>query len=71
MSKKKKPPITSLPDPLPHFLELPEVAFLLRVSERTLYDWVSQGKIPYRKAGSHTIFDRDEILAWTKPKASE
>ncbi len=53
------------------FWNVPEVALLLRVSPRTIYDWVSKGKIPYRKAGSHTIFDRDEIFEWTKPKASE
>jgi excisionase family DNA binding protein len=57
-----------LPDPLPKFLEVPEVALLLRVSKRTIYDWVSQRRIPFRKAGSRTIFDRDEILAWTRPE---
>ena len=56
-----------LPDPLPQFLEVREVAALLRVSKRTIYDWVSQRKIPFRKAGDRTLFDRDEILAWTKP----
>lgn len=56
-----------LPDPLPKFLEVKEVAILLRVSKRTIYDWVSQRKIPFRKAGDRTIFDRDEILDWTKP----
>jgi excisionase family DNA binding protein len=56
-----------LPDPLPQFLEVKEVAALLRVSKRTIYDWVSQRKIPFRKAGDRTLFDRDEILAWTKP----
>ena len=57
-----------LPDPLPKFLEVKEVAILLRISKRTVYDWVSQRKIPFRKAGDRTIFDRDEILAWTKPQ---
>lgn len=57
-----------LPDPLPKFLEVPEVAILLRVSKRTIYDWVSLRKIPFRKAGTRTIFDRDEILAWTRPE---
>jgi len=28
---------------------------------------VSQRRIPFRKAGDRTLFDRDEILAWTKP----
>lgn len=57
-----------LPDPLPKFLEVKEVAILLRVSKRTIYDWVSQRKIPFRKAGDRTLFDRDEILDWTRPE---
>jgi excisionase family DNA binding protein len=60
-----------LQNPLPKFLEVPEVALLLRVSKRTIYDWVSQRKIPFRKAGTRTIFDRDEILEWTKPDEEE
>jgi excisionase family DNA binding protein len=57
-----------LPEPLPKFLTVPEVAALLRLSERTVYDMVSQRRIPFRKAGDRTLFDRDEILAWTKPQ---
>ena len=56
-----------VPEPLPKFLTVPEVAALLRLSERTIYDMVSQRRIPFRKAGDRTLFDRDEILAWTKP----
>jgi excisionase family DNA binding protein len=56
-----------LAEPLPKFLTVPEVAALLRLSEHTIYDMVSQRRIPFRKAGDRTLFDRDEILAWTKP----
>jgi excisionase family DNA binding protein len=58
-----------LPEPLPKFLTVPEVAALLRLSERTIYDLVSQRRIPFRKAGDRTIFDRDEIIEWTRPQA--
>ena len=58
-----------LPEPLPKFLTVPEVAALLRLSERTVYDLVSQRRIPFRKAGDRTIFDRDEIIEWTRPQA--
>jgi excisionase family DNA binding protein len=58
-----------LPEPLPKFLTVPEVATLLRLSERTVYDMVSQRRIPFRKAGDRTLFDRDEILEWTRPQA--
>jgi excisionase family DNA binding protein len=51
----------------PQFLNVKEVADMLRTKPRTIYDWVSQGRIPYRKAGDRTIFPLDEILNWTKP----
>jgi len=50
---------------LPKFLTVEEVADLLRVSPRSIYDWVSQGVIPFHKAGRRTIFSLDEILEWT------
>jgi excisionase family DNA binding protein len=49
----------------PKFLTVDEVADLLRVSRRSVYDWVSQGVIPFHKAGRRTIFLLDEILEWT------
>jgi excisionase family DNA binding protein len=57
-----------LPDPLPKFLNVKEVAALLRITPRTVYDMVSQRRIPFRKAGDRTIFDREEVLEWTRPK---
>ena len=55
-----------LPEPLPKFLTVGEVATLLRLSKQTVYDFVSTRRIPYRKAGDRTLFDRDEIIEWTK-----
>jgi excisionase family DNA binding protein len=49
----------------PKFLNVKEVAELLRIKTRTVYEMVSQGGIPYRKAGDRTIFLLDEILEWT------
>ena len=45
-----------------------EVAELTQVKPRTIYEMVSQNRIPYRKpSGSNILrFDLDEILAWTK-----
>ena len=51
----------------PKFLNVKEVAELLRIKTRTIYEMVSQGRIPYRKAGDRTIFLLDEILEWTRP----
>jgi excisionase family DNA binding protein len=52
----------------PQFLKVSELAALLRVKPRTIYDMVAQGRIPYRKPqGSNILrFDLDEIIAWTK-----
>ena len=55
--------------PIPkQFLKVAEVAELLKLKPRTIYEMVAQNRIPYRKPpGSNILrFDLDEILAWTK-----
>ena len=49
-------------------LRVPEVASLLNVKPRTIYEMVAQGRIPYRKPPESNIlrFDLEEIVAWTK-----
>ena len=59
----------SVSQPRPKFLNVKELAELLRIKTRTVYEMVSQGRIPYRKAGDRTIFLLDEILEWTRPDA--
>ncbi len=59
----------SVNQPRPKFLNVKELAELLRIKTRTVYEKVSQGRIPYRKAGDRTIFLLDEILEWTRPNA--
>ena len=59
----------SVNHPRPKFLNVKELAELLRIKTRTVYEMVSQGRIPYRKAGNRTIFLLDEILEWTRPNA--
>ena len=55
----------------PQFLTVAEVATLLRVKPRTIYEWTAQRKIPFRKAGRYTIFDREEIIEGTKREARQ
>jgi excisionase family DNA binding protein len=50
----------------PQFLDV-KAAEMLRVKPRTIYDWVSQGRIPYRKARDRRILFLDEIINWIKP----
>jgi excisionase family DNA binding protein len=52
----------------PQLLKVPDVAALLNLKPRTIYEMVAQGRIPYRKPpGSNILrFDLEEIVAWTK-----
>ena len=49
------------------FLSVDEAAELLSISKRTIYGWIQQGRIPYRKAGRRVLFLESELLEWTKP----
>ena len=54
----------------PQFLKVAEVAELLKVKPRTIYEMVAQDRIPYRKPPGTNIlrFDLEEILEWTRRK---
>lgn len=54
-------------------LKVPEVAQLLQVKRRTIYEMVAQRRIPYRKPPGTNIlrFDLDEIIAWTRGEISK
>ena len=57
--------------PIPkQFLKVAEVAELLKLKPRTIYEMVAQNRIPYRKPpGSNILrFDLEEILEWTRRK---
>jgi PTS system nitrogen regulatory IIA component len=41
-----------------------EVAELVRVSERTVYDWAKKGEIPCGKLGSIWRFKRSDVTRW-------
>jgi excisionase family DNA binding protein len=47
-------------------LDVSEAAALLHVKGKTLYAWVSRGKIPYRKICSLVRFHRGELIEWAK-----
>ena len=55
-------------DNRPQLLKVPEVAQLLNVKPRTIYEMVAQHRIPYRKPPGTNIlrFDLEEIMAWTR-----
>ena len=51
-------------------LKVSDVAQLLNVKPRTIYEMVARDRIPFRKPpGSNILrFDLDEILEWTRRK---
>jgi PTS system nitrogen regulatory IIA component len=49
-------------------MTIEDVARLLKVSERTIYDWAQHGKIPGGKLGTSWRFKRDEIEKWISDK---
>lgn len=49
------------------FLDVGEAARFLGVSPKSLYAWVSQRQIPYRKAGRRLLFLESELVEWTCP----
>ncbi|MEM8791787.1 MAG: helix-turn-helix transcriptional regulator [Pseudomonadota bacterium] len=48
----------------PHYLTTREVADLLRVKERKVYDLAAAGEIPHRRITGKLLFPRGEVLAW-------
>ena len=53
------------------FLEVSEAAQLLRVKERTVYSWISQGRIPVCYANGKPLFLLPELLNWTLPEGDK
>ena len=52
---------------VPQYLIAEEVAEMFQVTRGTIDNWVSAGKIPYRKIGGATRFLLSELDRWTKP----
>lgn len=48
-----------------------DVAQYLRVSERTVRDWIYQRKIPFLKVGRCVRFDPAVIESWATPSTKE
>ena len=53
---------TTVHPPLkPEYLDIIDVSKILKVEQKTLYNWVWAGKIPYLKANGRLLFLRKEI----------
>jgi len=49
-------------------IDIKEISNLLGVSEKTLYGWVHQRKIPFLKMGGLLRFDLSDIEKWIQKK---
>ncbi len=54
----------------PEIMTVQEVAEFLRVSERTVYDWATNGVIPCGKLGTSWRFQRSEVQNWVNDQLS-
>ena len=53
---------TTVHPPLkPKYLDIIDVSKILKVEQKTIYNWVWAGKIPYLKANGRLLFLREEI----------
>ena len=53
---------TTIHPPLkPEYLDIIDVSKILKVEQKTIYNWVWAGKIPFLKANGRLLFLREEI----------
>ena len=53
---------TTVRPPLkPEYLDIIDVSKILKVEQKTIYNWVWAGKIPYLKANGRLLFLQEEI----------
>lgn len=43
-----------------------EVAAMLRVNRKTIYEAAQRGDIPHRRLGRRLVFERGAVLAWLR-----
>jgi excisionase family DNA binding protein len=53
-------------DDAPVILSADEVAELLHVDRKTVYQAAQRGDIPHRRLGRRLLFERGTVLAWLR-----
>ena len=60
---------TTVRPPLkPEYLDIIDVSKILKVEQKTIYNWVWAGKIPYLKANGRLLFLREEIYEMVRKR---
>jgi excisionase family DNA binding protein len=52
-------------------ITISDIAIYLKITEKTAYRLVSEGKIPGFKVGGSWRFNRAEIIAWARAKDNQ
>lgn len=52
-------------------LNADEVATLLRVNRKTVYEYAGRGTIPCRRLGTRLLFSRAAVMRWLEPCSVE
>lgn len=55
---------------LPAVMTAKQMAQLLRISERSVYEKARLGQLPHRRMGRQVRFYRDSVLEWLKGPAT-
>ncbi len=58
--------MTATTHDFPVVLTASEVAKLLRVDRKTIYEAAQRGHIPHRRLGRRLLFERGAVLAWLR-----
>ena len=58
--------MTATTHDFPVVLTASEVATLLRVDRKTIYEAAQRGHIPHRRLGRRLLFERGAVLAWLR-----
>ncbi len=61
---------TEPPPPPTDVLNADEVAHLLRVDRKTVYDAAGRGHVPHRRLGKRLVFSRTALLDWLACKSA-
>ncbi|CCY08641.1 dNA binding domain protein excisionase family [Porphyromonas sp. CAG:1061] len=55
--------------PVSEMLDVRDAARLLKVSQGSIYNWVSAGKLPYCKVNGRLLFNRQDVTELLKSKS--
>lgn len=56
----------NLPTEPQEMLTVAEAAVFMRVSQKTVYAWVEEERIPHLRAGRRILFERSDLMNWLR-----